>query len=89
MSEKHTTKAPAGRRRQARELASGDKGPAVKRLQARLTKEGFDLTIDGVFGNTTRGAVCRFQRDHGIRDDGVVGPVTWATLEDAAGWLRL
>lgn len=52
----------------------------VKELQAELNKEGFSLEGDGLFGRDTEAAVKRFQREHGLDDDGVVGPLTWATL---------
>ncbi|MCI0484572.1 MAG: peptidoglycan-binding protein [candidate division NC10 bacterium] len=52
----------------------------VKGLQAELNKEGFSLDVDGLFGRDTENAVKRFQREHGLDDDGVVGPLTWAAL---------
>lgn len=52
----------------------------VKGLQAELNKEGFSLDVDGLFGRDTEAAVKRFQREHGLDDDGVVGPLTWAAL---------
>ncbi len=52
----------------------------VKRLQGELNQEGFSLSADGQFGPETESAVKRFQREHGLTDDGVVGPVTWAAL---------
>ena len=39
------------------------------------------LPITGVFGPRTYSAVLRFQRLHGLRVDGVVGPLTWARIE--------
>ena len=40
---------------------------------------------DGDFGPDTRGAVLRFQRTHGLTQDGVVGPKTRAALRKAVG----
>lgn len=54
----------------------------VKELQAELNKEGFSLDVDGLFGRDTEAAVKRFQGEHGLDDDGVVGPLTWAALLD-------
>ncbi len=52
----------------------------VKALQTELNQEGFRLEADGLFGRDTESAVKRFQREHGLDDDGVVGPLTWAAL---------
>jgi Putative peptidoglycan binding domain/Transglycosylase SLT domain len=52
----------------------------VKTLQTELNQEGFALEIDGLFGRDTESAVKRFQREHGLDDDGIVGPLTWAAL---------
>lgn len=38
------------------------------------------MQLDGRFGRNTEDAVKRFQRAHGLDDDGVVGPITWAAL---------
>ena len=53
-------------------LEHGDRGKAVKRLQAKLGIE----PVDGVFGDATRRAVKRFQRRRGLTADGIVGPQT-------------
>ena len=52
----------------------------VKALQTELNQEGFALEADGLFGRDTESAVKRFQREHGLDDDGIVGPLTWAAL---------
>ncbi|SRR6266545_4198772 len=52
----------------------------VKELQRLLNQDGFQLTVDGLFGRDTETAVKRFQRDQGIDDDGIVGPLTWGAL---------
>jgi len=38
------------------------------------------LTADGYFGNNTLSAVKRFQGNNGLKQDGIVGPATWAKL---------
>lgn len=55
----------------------------VKELQQELKNEGFSIEPDGLFGQGTEDLVKRFQREHGLDDDGVVGPRTWAALLNA------
>lgn len=57
-----------------------DIGPAVARMQELLRAHGFEMRIDGDFGWRTEVAVKQFQRQHGLRIDGIVGPATWAML---------
>jgi peptidoglycan hydrolase-like protein with peptidoglycan-binding domain len=61
-------------------LREGSAGDAVKILQSGLTLKGYYLVADGVFGPNTANAVRRFQSDHGLQVDGVVGPKTWGAL---------
>jgi peptidoglycan hydrolase-like protein with peptidoglycan-binding domain len=57
-----------------------DTGPAVARMQELLLAHGFSLRLDGDFGWRTEVAVKQFQRQRGLKVDGVVGPDTWAML---------
>ena len=69
----------------------GNRNVYVKELQTDLTKLGYSLGIcgiDGDFGPATEKAVKEFQRDHGLTQDGVCGPKTWAALEEAVGSLE-
>jgi N-acetylmuramoyl-L-alanine amidase len=53
------------------------RGDDVAELQQRLGALGFDSgRVDGIFGDNTEAGVLDFQRNAGIRADGVVGPVT-------------
>ncbi len=56
-------------------LRFGDVGPAVTAIQRQV-----GVTADGIFGPITRGAVERFQRDHGLGMTGIVDARTWAAL---------
>src|ERR1700758_3416753 len=57
----------------------------VKTLQTQLNSvldPSPCLVLDGAFGNHTRAAVLRFQRENWLVEDGEVGPCTWNTLMD-------
>ncbi len=56
-------------------LRLGDKSPAVRLLQTKL-----GLVVDGSFGPKTEAAVKKFQKEHGLKADGVVGKLTWEKL---------
>lgn len=62
-------------------------GPAVVRLQQMLDSLGYDLIIDGKFGQRTEMAVRTFQQDSGLLADGIVGAATWQALESLGGHL--
>lgn len=51
-------------------------GEDVAQLQQRLIELGFALDrVDGIFGKTTNDAVREFQRNVGIKVDGICGPL--------------
>lgn len=63
-------------------LKKGSKGNAVMALQSMLIAMGYDLGsgVDGSFGGKTHKAVIAFQHDHSLKEDGCVGPATWAEV---------
>jgi peptidoglycan hydrolase-like protein with peptidoglycan-binding domain len=54
----------------------------VEFLQQELGRKGFNVEVDGKFGQGTEKAVRDFQKKMGIQVDGVVGNQTWAALRD-------
>lgn len=65
------------------ELGVGAKGQSVSLLQQALNQAGYNLAVDGDFGPKTEQAVIDFQRQHGLRQDGIAGPKTLAALASA------
>ena len=67
-----------------RNLGIDDEGNDVRSLQGILEANGYDLSYcggcDGIFGEGTEAAVQEYQQEHGLEDDGVVGPKTWDAM---------
>jgi peptidoglycan hydrolase-like protein with peptidoglycan-binding domain len=62
-------------------ISYGSAGPAVAALQGEFNAKHHDgVAVDGVFGSQAHWAVARFQTEHGLAPDGVVGPATWREL---------
>ncbi len=62
-------------------LSIGSRGDAVSSVQQELLERGyFNHSVTGYYGHITQDAVTRFQRDCGIRVDGIVGPETRGKL---------
>ena len=62
-------------------LKIGSMGDAVIFLQSELAKKKLYSGLpDGVFGPRTEAAVKSFQTLHKLKEDGIVGPFTWAKL---------
>lgn len=65
-------------------MRNGARGDAVRELQRLLVAAGYDPgPVDGIFGPLTDAAVRQFQRNMGLRDDGLVGATTWVALKQA------
>ena len=58
----------------------GATGHPVRTLQHLLRERGQNVTVDGIFGPQTEGAVRAFQQQKGLAVDGIVGPQTWAAV---------
>jgi len=61
-------------------LRKGDRGTNVKELQQLLSKAGFNVGDDGIFGLKTEMAVKQFQAKQNLHVDGIVGRRTLAAL---------
>ena len=64
-------------------ISFGDKNALVAAIQASLKYYGYSVGIcgiDGDFGNATKNAVIRFQKDHALTPDGEVGKDTFTQL---------
>lgn len=60
----------------------GSRGTNVTYLQQRLKAKGYNVgKIDGDFGRKTENAVKAYQKDNGLKVDGIVGARTWKSLE--------
>ena len=65
-------------------LRRGSKGEYVTLLQTMLIQRDYDVGksgADGIYGAATEAAVKLYQADHGLKNDGITGPATWASLE--------
>jgi hypothetical protein len=70
-------------------IKKGSKGKEVKLLQQFLNSNGFKIAASGPgspgnetenFGPGTEAAVKRWQKANNLKDDGIVGPVTWNAM---------
>jgi len=67
-------------------LRRGDKGKYVTYMQQMLQEQGYDLGsygVDGNFGRKTEEAVKAFQKNWGLKQDGICGQQTWKILTTA------
>ena len=69
-------------------LQEGNQGQSVRQVQfmLRVLSEYISdiptVKEDGIFGPRTKEGVIAFQRFAGLKQDGIVGPVTWKALYD-------
>lgn len=62
----------------------GSKNADVSYVQDSLNKLGYNAgTVDGIFGANTQSAVMAFQQAQGLVADGIVGAMTYSSLESA------
>lgn len=58
-------------------LQKGSKGSEVKEWQNFLNSQGYNLSVDGDFGDNTYNATVEWQNKNGLGADGIVGKNTW------------
>lgn len=64
-------------------LKKGSRNEAVKTWQLFLNIHGYSCgDVDGIFGSKTETAVKAWQKHHGLVADGIIGPKTWAAMQD-------
>ena len=67
-------------------LSRGSKGPEVIEMQKKLAQLGYAVgTADGNFGSKTETAIKGFQKDRGLRVDGLAGMQTIKELKSLTG----
>ncbi|MGN1134547.1 MAG: spore cortex-lytic enzyme [Oscillospiraceae bacterium] len=64
----------------------GSSGSEVTAIQERLKERGlFNASVTGYYGEETRNAVLKFQKQQGIKQTGVAGPLTLKALGISIG----
>lgn len=62
-------------------LKQGDHNEYVRHWQMFLNMNGYYCgEADSIFGPRTAEAVKKWQRDHGLKPDAIIGPLTWGSL---------
>ena len=53
------------------------RGEDVRTWQARMSRRGWRIDVDGAYGPQSREVCLAFQREKRLVVDGIVGPETW------------
>ena len=71
----------AAQRAEAAAYRQGSSGSVVTQIQRKLAAEGYyRASVDGIYGSRTAAAVRSYQRDRGLKVDGICGPETLSAL---------
>ncbi|MBR3060231.1 MAG: spore cortex-lytic enzyme [Oscillospiraceae bacterium] len=71
----------AAQRAEAAAYRQGSSGSVVTQIQRKLAAEGYyKASVDGIYGSRTAAAVRSYQRDRGLKVDGICGPETLSAL---------
>ena len=63
-----------------KEIGYGSQGSDVTELQKLLNNNGYNLDVDGIYGDKTQAAVKDYQQKNSLDVDGIVGEKTWGAL---------
>ena len=67
-------------------LGKGSRGNLVKKWQSFLNSQGYNLSVDGDFGDNTYSATTDWQSKNGLGVDGIVGKNTWEKAGYSPDW---
>lgn len=67
-------------------MKEGSRGDNVRELQTKLTQLGFEIGVDGIFGNETAIAVTKLQTLFGYDVDAIVGEGTMGLIDAQIGY---
>ena len=64
-----------------RTVSLGKYGTDIANAQMKLKAAGYLFgKADGIFGKDTKAAVLKLQKDYNLKEDGIIGPSTWAVI---------
>jgi len=63
----------------------GSTGKTVKKIQAIFVKMGYQIKVDGIYGENLKNTVIDYQIKHNLNIDGIVGPHTFESLLKDSG----
>ena len=66
------------------QVSYGSQGSDVTELQKLLNNNGYNLDVDGIFGDNTQAAVKDYQQKNNLDVDGIAGENTWSALTKAS-----
>src|SRR5690554_3533710 len=66
---------------EAKVLRKGMHGTDIQNLQGLLSRLGYELSIDGIFGTETEELIRGIQASMGLKADGIVGRLTFEVLD--------
>ncbi|GAA4097791.1 MULTISPECIES: peptidoglycan-binding domain-containing protein [Actinomadura] len=55
----------------------------VRPWQQQMRDRGWHITVDGIYGPESKRLCANFQMEHGLEEDGIVGPITWKAAWEA------